>query len=260
MLSGLDPERCQRTLSNHILAIITFGVTPTEEVWVWRLVFLNSNQTVGTDNNQLRKGLLEHTDWDDKLLNLWLAFRRHVCLHQTHSGQSLCCVLMRTGRTDDLKPERCCPRLPPARRSENAERTLIKWLSEKSKNPENVFLITKLPVIHSNSLICFFAVVALQKVNVMTNTSVFEVKILNNHISPQNEFLWNKSIKMSFFINTSEFLSCEKRAECCFTLSTCCLSKHSDVIWVQLLCCLSSLMASHPHHSPAHPSSYLISI
>ena len=65
---------------------------------------------------------------------------------------------------------------------------------------------------------------------------------------------------MSLFINRSEFLSCEKRAECCFTLSTCCLSKHSDVIWVQLLCCLSSLMANHPHHSPAHPSSYLISI
>lgn len=169
-------------------------------------------------------------------------------------------VLMRTGRTDDLKPEHCCPKLPPARRSENAERTLIKWLSDKSQNPEVISLITKLSVIHSNSLICFFAVVALQKVNVMTNTSVFEVKILNNHISPQNEFLWNKSIKMSFSINPSEFLSCEKRAECCFTLSTCCLSKHSDVIWVQLLCCLSSLMASHPHHSPAHPSSYLISI
>lgn len=112
-------------------------------------------------NDQLRKALLEHTDWDDKLSNQWFTFRRHVRLHQTHSGRRLCCAFMRTGQTT--------------------------W----NLNDLN----------------------ALQKIN-MTNTSVFEVKILHNYIFPQNEFLWNKSIKMSFFINPSEFLPCENRAEC----------------------------------------------
>lgn len=56
-------------------------------------------------NDQLRKALLGHTDWDDKLSNQWFTFRRHVRLHQTHSGRRLCCAFMRTGQTDNLKPE-----------------------------------------------------------------------------------------------------------------------------------------------------------